>query len=366
LRRDKFQSYEGEDTLKINLCSTSGMLAAILLASTLPVQAEDGRSLLVLTSTNSASGNDVVVFKLNAAETPSLPLVDMLPTAGTGGASNNAGILQFEDDLGAVANYGSSSVSRLLRDGDFISIGPTIRLATGCVKPDSVALTQQHLFVVGTNCAESHAWPAGNVDGAIVGLTDPSAAQIAVGKAWAAVTFTSGSVLQLLFAPDGALNGEHAMVTLPSNARNTPLGAAFWGDILGFTPAHSADSFAIVDRRRNIFPIVGPTPPYPANAPCWVAKGPASAWYTGNSPGHAISIFFSDGQGGVFFKSISLPGAPTDITVSRDRKWLAVIYSVGSEAYVSLFAIDAYGDLTSVATSKSIGVAAFSGVAISQ
>jgi hypothetical protein len=352
--------------LKINLCRTSSLLAAVLLASTLAVAGEDGHSLLVLTSTNNVSGNDVVVFKLNVAETPSLPLADMLTTGGTGGASNNAGILQFEDNLGAVANYGSSSVTQLVRDDDFISIGPAIKLATGCTKPDSVALTKQHLFVVGANCAESHAWPAGNVDGAVVGLTDPSAAQIAVGKAWAAVTFTSGSVFQLLLAGNGTLNGAHAMVTLPSSANSAPLGAAFWGDLLGFTPAHSPDSFAIVDRSRKVFPIVGPTPPYPANAPCWVAKGPASAWYTGNSPAHAISIFFTDGQGGVFFKSIPLPGAPTDITVSRDRKWLAVIYSVGTEAYVSLFAVDAYGDLTSVARSKSIGVASFSGVAISQ
>jgi hypothetical protein len=352
--------------LKINLCRTGSILAAIFLASTLPLAGEDGRSLLVLTSTNNASGNDVVVFKLDVAGMPSLPMVDMLPTGGTGGASSNAGILQFKGDLGAVANYGSNNVSQLVRDGDVISLGQAIKLATGCLNPDSVALTKRHLFVVGANCAESHAWPSGNVEGAVVGLSDHSAAQIAVGQNWAAVTFTSGSLLQLPRARDGALNGTQDAVTLPPNANNTPLGAAFWGDLLGFTPAHSADSFAIVDRNRNVFPIGGPTPPYPANAPCWVAKGPGSAWYTGNSPGHAISIFFSDGQGGVFFKSVPLPGAPTDITVSRDRKWLAVIYSLGTEAYVALFAVDAYGDLTSVATSKPIGIAAFNGVAISQ
>ena len=180
------------------------------------------------------------------------------------------------------------------------------------------------------------------------------------------VTLKSGSVLQLLLRGDGALSGASTTVTLPSNANNTPLGAAFWGDILGFTPAHSVDSFAIVDENRSVYPIAGPTPPYPTNAPCWVAKGPGSAWYTGNSPGHAISIFFSDSQGGVFYKSIPLPGAPTDITVSRDNKWLAVIYAAGGEGYVSVFAIDAYGDLTPVATSNSIGVAAFSAVAFSQ
>jgi hypothetical protein len=254
----------------------------------------------------------------------------------------------------------------LVRYDDFIAVGRTIKLAPNCVKPDSVALTKEHLFVVGTNCAESHAWPWGNVDGGVVALTDASAAQIAVGEKWAAVTLTSGSVLQLALSQDGALTGGSASVMLPSNASTVPLGAAFWGDILGFTPAHSVDSFALVNANRTVFPIVGPTPSYPTNAPCWVAKGPGSAWYTGNSPGQAISIFFTDGQGGIFYKSVPLPGSPTDITVSRDHKWLAVIYSANGDGYVSVFAIDHYGDLTPVATSNSIGVASFNGVAISQ
>ena len=342
-------------------------LAALFLTTALAVAGQQERSVFVLTSTNNPSGNAVVVFKLNTAETPSLSLAGTLPTGGKGGAGTNAGILQFKDDLGAVANYGSNSVSQLVRYDNFIAIGRTIHLAPDCAKPDSVALTKEHLFVVGTNCAESHAWPSGNVDGTVVSLSDPSAAQIAVGENWAAVTLTSGSVLQLpLTEDDGALSGMSATVTLPSNANSVPLGAAFWGNILGFTPAHSPDSFAIVDENRNVFPIAGPMPPFPSNAPCWVAKGPGSAWYTGNSPGHAISVFFSDGQGGVFYKSVPVPGVPTDLTVSRDGKWLAVIYTASGDAYVAVFAIDAYGDLTPVATSNSIGVATFNGVAISQ
>jgi hypothetical protein len=351
---------------KFYLCRVGSTLAAIFLVAAVALAGQHDRSVFVLTSTNNASGNDVVVFKLDTAGTPSLSLANTLPTGGKGGASTNAGILQFKDDFGAVANYGSNSVSQLVRYDNFIGIGRTINLAPDCVKPDSVALTNEHLFVVGTNCAESHAWPSGNVDGTVVSLSDPSAAQIAVGNNWAAVTLTSGSVLQLPLTQYGALSGSSATVTLPSIANSIPLGAAFWENILGFTPAHSPDSFAIVDETRNVFPITGPTPPYPTNAPCWVAKGPRSVWYTGNSPSQAISIFFTDGQGGVFYKSIPLPGSPTDITVSHDRKWLAVIYTAGGDAYIAVFAIDSYGDLTPVATSNSIGVAAFNGVAISQ
>lgn len=343
----------------------ASFLAATIAMTALASAAQSERSVLVLTSTNGANGNAVAVFRLATTGTPGLSLAGTLPTNGKGGAGGNAGILQFQGDLGAVANYGSNSVTRLAREGDAIGVAGTVTLSPGCVNPDSVALNRDHLFVVGTNCAESHAWPAGTVDG-VVALTDPSAAQIAVGASWAAVTLKSGSLLQLPLAQSGSLSGAAATVTLPQDANDTPLGEAFWGDIVGLTPAHSPDSFALVDADRNVFPITGPTPPYPSNAPCWVAKGPGSIWYTGNSPGHAVSIFLSDGEGGVFYKSVPVPGVPTDLTVSRDQKWLAVIYSAGGAGYVSVFAIDAYGDLTPVATSSAIGAAAFNGVAISE
>ncbi len=344
----------------------SAVLASIFFAALQAMAGDDGRSTLVLTSTNNSNGNSVVVFKLDTAAAPSLSVVDILPTGGNGGASTNAGILQFRDDHGAVANFGSNDVTELVRYDDFIGIGQTMKLAAGCVKPDSVALTKEHLYVVSSNCAESHTWPWGGLEGNVVHLTDASAAQIAVGKTWAAVTLTSGSVLQLPLTQEGDLTGASNSITLPSMANSVPLGEAFWGNLLGFTPAHSPDSFAIVNSNREVFPVVGPTPPYPTNAPCWVAKGPGGVWYTGNSPGQAISVFFSDGEGGLFYKSVPLPGSPSDITVSRDQKWLAVIYSSGGEAYVSVFSIDAYGDLSPITQSSSIGVPGFSGVAFSQ
>ncbi|HSZ61775.1 MAG TPA: hypothetical protein VK828_08250 [Terriglobales bacterium] len=343
------------------------MLATLLLTTTAVFAAQNERSMFVLTSSNSPTGNAVVVFKLNTAGTPSLSLVGELPTGGNGGAGTNAGILQFKDNLGAVANFGSNTVTQLVRRTDSIAVGKTIDLAPNCTNPDSVALSDQYLFVVGATCAESHAWPSGRTSGSLVTLTDPSAAQIAVGKSWAAVTLTSGSLLQLpLTGVGGALTGASYSAVLPPDADTVPLGEAFWGDALGFTPAHSLDSFAIVDPNLNVFPIAGPSPAYPTNAPCWVAKGPGNIWYTGNSPGEAISIFFSDGEGGVFYKSVPLPGSPSDVTVSADRKWLAVIYTSNNNAYVTVFAIDRYGDLTPAATSNAIGVAAFNGVAISQ
>ena len=159
------------------------LLAAVVLTATAAVASEPERNDLVLTSTNDPAANAVVVFHLGAGTTPELSYVATVPTGGKGGAGNNAGILRFDRDSGgAVANFGSNSVTVLGRDGDTIRVRHTMPLASGCLKPDSVALSHDRLFVVGANCAESHAWPSGALSGTPVHLTDPSAAQIAVGR----------------------------------------------------------------------------------------------------------------------------------------------------------------------------------------
>jgi DNA-binding beta-propeller fold protein YncE len=99
-----------------------------------------------------------------------------------------------------------------------------------------------------------------------------------------------------------------------------------------------------------------------------LAKGAGNIWYAGNSPGQAVSIFFSDGQGGTFYKSVPVGGVPTDVSVSPDGDWLAVIFTAsdGSGGRISVFSIDGKGDLSLAATSDPIGIASFNGVAFSQ
>jgi hypothetical protein len=354
--------------LKTNLFRIGAMLVMLFLSVVSATAMNHERGTFVITSTNNAGGNAVLVFELVDEATPSLSFVKTLPTGGMGGAAGNAGAVQFADGFGAVVNYGSNNVTELQRDGNFIGVVGKFGLAPKCVNPVSVALADSHAFVVGANCAESHAWPSGHLEGTVVSLPDTSAGQIVTGKSWSAVTLKSGSVLRLPLSERGELDGTSAAVTLPGDANNTPLGAAFWGDLLGFDPAHSSYSFALVDKNMDVFPVLGPQPAYPHNAPCWLAKGAGNVWYAGNSPGQAISIFFSDSQGGTFYKSAPLAGVPTDITVSPDGKWLAVIYTAadGSGGRIAVFAIDNYGDLSLAATSNPTGVESFNGVAISQ
>ncbi|HEV6968674.1 hypothetical protein [Roseateles sp.] len=326
-----------------------------------------GRATLLVTSTNNATSNNIVVFRLDTGAAPSLQYVTSLATGGAGGAGGNAGLVQFHDGVGAVANYGSNTVTQLVRQGDFVYVGRSIGLASGCTKPVSVALKHDHLLVAGANCVEAHDWPSGKLDGAAVSLPNASAAQVVAGRSWAAVTMKSGSIMQLPLNKHGALAGTGTVVALPAGANDTPLGAAFWGDMLGFNPAHSPNSLALVNSDRMVYPIAGPTPAFPnGNAPCWLVKGPGNLWYSGNTPAKAISIFFSDGVGGSFYKSVPLPGAPTDLTISPDGKWLAVIYTAADGAHIAAYAIDAYGDLTPTASTPAIGIASFNGVAFSQ
>ena len=345
-----------------------GVVATSIITAALAL-GQPGRDTFVITSSNGSQSNQVLVFKVNSSSSStSLSLDTMFSTGGVGGAHSGAGAVQFKSDFGVVTNLGSNNVTQLLRYGNSITAIGRINLAAGCQSPISAAIAGNHLFVLGSNCAESHSWPAGTVDGSVVKLTDNTGAQLVAGQTWAAATLTSGSVLHLSLNETGALSGASTPVTLPPDANNTPLGAAFWGDLLAFNPAHSPDSFALVTANGTVTPVAGPQPPYPTNAPCWIAKGPGNLWYTGNSPGHAISIFFSDGQGAVFYKSVPLPAAPTDVAVSADRKWFAAIYTAtdGSGAHIALFSIDGFGDLTLLATSPTVGVTSFDGVAFSQ
>lgn len=73
-----------------------------------------------------------------------------------------------------------------------------------------------------------------------------------------------------------------------------------------------------------------------------------------------------NGAGGVFYQSAPVPGVPTGLAVSPDKKWLAVIYSADDNGNIAVYSIDAYGGLKFAATSTPLGVAKFNGVAISQ
>jgi hypothetical protein len=260
--------------------------------------------------------------------TPSLTLAETLQHWRQGRRQHERGNSAVQDDLGAVANYGSNTVSQLVRYDNSIAIGKTIPLAPDCVKPDSVALTQEHLFVVGANCAESHAWPWGFVDGPVVSLSDPSAAQIAVGKSWAAVTMSSGSLLQLpLTGNDGVLNGTSNAIHAAQRRGYGSAGAAFWGNILGFTPAHSPDSFAIVDEDGTLIPSPDQHHPIPSMLPAGWPKGRGTSGTRATPRRRDLRSSSATTRAGCSTNRCPCRARRPTSLYLPDRKWLAVIYT---------------------------------------
>src|ERR1700733_10101090 len=71
---------------KLRLWRAAFFSAALVLFISIFVEGQHVRHPLVVKSTNNASGNAVVVFKLNTQGTPSLELTQTLPTGGNGGA----------------------------------------------------------------------------------------------------------------------------------------------------------------------------------------------------------------------------------------------------------------------------------------
>ena len=283
----------------------------------------------------------------------------MLPTGGNGGASTNAGILQFEDDLGAVANYGSNSVTQLVRYDDFIGHWAVRSpLATGCMNPDSVALTEEHLFVVGTNCAESHAWPSGYVDGTVVeshrsfGGADRGRQDLG-----GCHPVGSGHLYQLPLTPYGALSGTYTPVTLPADARLSPARGGVLGRHSGIHSRPQCGQLRDREQGPAVYPMPGRRRLSSSQRPLLGGERAGERVVYGKfSRACYLHILQRRPRRGVLQIDTLAGGAPTDITVSRDGKWLAVIYVAASgEGYIGVFSIDAYGDLTPVATSSPIG-----------
>ena len=71
------------------------IVAAVLAFAGIAAASGQDRSTLILTSTNDPANNAVVAFKLNTHGSPSLAATQSVPTGAKGGASGNAGILQF-------------------------------------------------------------------------------------------------------------------------------------------------------------------------------------------------------------------------------------------------------------------------------
>ena len=150
------------------------LIFALITVLLVAVPALAGATTLVITSSNSALGNRLLVYDTSGT------LLQSVATGGLGGVAGNAGGIAASDDSVAVVNFGSQSVSLFDIVGSTAQLRQVVTTLSG---PVSVAFGKDHLYVLGTQFVESHRIRGHDVDDAADGFTalrhaDGSAAQV--------------------------------------------------------------------------------------------------------------------------------------------------------------------------------------------
>jgi hypothetical protein len=313
------------------------------------VQDAAKKDALFLTITN-GTVNSLAVVNARTKQT------SYVPTGGKGGASGNAGGVAVDGKLAAAVNFGSSSVTVFIRRGDAMQATQVIKTAS---QPVSLAFGQNHLFVLGVTTAESFPVYGNTVDATADGTVplargDSSAAQITVYDGGVMYTEKSGSVAALGVSTGGAagLTGPNNVIQLPPAPNNdTPFGIIGRGANVYLSIAHSNLSEALVTGNHVVTTAAGPSPQKDASgnllhAPCWNALS-GQFLFASDSPGKQL-IRYLVSDSGIYLDKVGLAtlgGSPTDLAV--DGGLLGVIDGGnGSTSNVSLFNIDAEGELT--------------------
>ncbi len=318
--------------------SVIGVIALLAGGATTAIANDSGET-LVVTASNSVS-NQLLVYNTAGA------LLQTISTKGKGGASGNSGGIAVRSGRLAVVNFGSQSVTIFERSGN----GFVLRqLVSAISNPLSVALTRDHLYILGTTHVESHRiyeWGVNpSPDGAAALLqADGSAAQVGVAANQLVITEKSNVIETVALNGEGAVAGSASLVQgIPANV-NTPFGLITRSDNAYVTIAH-ADEISLV--RNGSVLTTTPTTSFTGpvqHAPCWLALvGPFL--YASNSPSSSLSRYAVYEQKIVpdLDVAASLHGAPTDIASGEGL--VAVIDGNGGVSHLSVFRVDEDGNL---------------------
>jgi hypothetical protein len=316
-------------------------------------------SSLIVTASNTPA-NQLLVYS------PTGALVKTLATGGAGGVSGNAGgIVQNRERL-AVVNFGSNTVSVFAKDflTGSLKLESLVPVAAG---PVSVALDEDHLYVLTGKSVESHpidyrGGVSPRADGATPLLIgDGSAAQVGIVAGQLVLTEKSNAIETVNLDRRGAIGGDAVLAMhIPANV-NAPFGLATRGANAYVTIAH-ANEISLVQHNT----VVDVTGSGTQMAPCWVTlDGPFL--FSANSPSHSVSRYVVAGEQIVQAVPVAATfnGNPTDITYAHEplgNGLAAVVDSNGTASHLSIFRVAANGTLglqglATIATPSTNGVA---------
>jgi hypothetical protein len=286
----------------------------------------------VVTSSNSAAGNQLLVYDAGGA------LVQAVPTGGLGGVSGNAGGIAVTATSIAVVNFQSESISIFDVTANGVQFRETISTLS---KPVSVAFGKDHLYVLGLTSVESHRLAGQDVDtvsdgSAALFVGDGSAAQVGALTDRLLITEKS-NIVEIVGLRAGAVAGSAIPVEIPPGS-NTPLGLVTRGANGYVTIAHS-DEVGLVKNGE----LVALTGSGTQHAPCWLALVGAYL-YSSNSPSHSVSRYVVSGSSVTLDEAIvaATGGAPTDIAAAGRS---VALLDGGAQTHLTQFDVDDAGDL---------------------
>ncbi len=331
---------------------------ALMAGAALVAQAQTNQQVLVVTTSNTATNNQLLVYDTSAR------LIQTVPTKGQGGASGNAGGIAAQGNLLAVVNFGSQSVSLFERINNGFLFQ---RLISTASSPLSVAFGNNHLYILGTTKVESHLLFGSTVSSSPDGVVtlfkaDGSSGQVGVVENELVITEKSNVIETVALNGFGSVMGAPTLVqNIPANV-NTPFGLVTRGNNAYVTIAHADETSLVRDGKiLTTTPTTSFSGPL-QHSPCWLTLvGPFM--FSSNSPSMSISRYAVYGQKIVPDADVAatLNGTPTDIA-SREGL-VAVIDGNGPLSHLSVFAVDEDGNLTLSGAAATIASAA-NGVAV--
>jgi hypothetical protein len=362
------EPFQRGDSMKKSLLI---VFSAVLLfaGSSASVQADDPKNTLVITMTNDADANAIVVI-----DAATHTVLQTLSTKGKGGVAGNAGgVKQHRGKLFAAVNNGSGTVSLFRREGNRLNFE---QLVVTTSAPVSVDFSNDHMYVAGSTSVDSFT-VRGNHVGAMDGTTglvlagggiprDGSTAQVgALDDKTLLVTLktdpTPGTV-DVISLKDGAISGIPTAVSAPAGSL-TPFGFSVYPDGTALiTLAHSAENGLF---RNGAFAAVVNSGGQ--GGPCWTTRVGKYVLVV-NAGSRTISRLVSTGSNIFVDSAVAasiVSGAPTD--TDAEGGYLGVIdHSGGASAtsHLTIFTYNQFAELSASGSPIDLGVRNANGVAV--